>query len=138
LAAVVVIVFTVVSCRDAARLLGTVRARNPRGACAMRFIVPLILIALMLPYATGDDSPSGEWLIQPDPQMAIDAAAADAAEAAALRACAAGIDAPVAASATPLSPSSPRRAAHRVPSTQPSAVTTDGDDVGRCASRCRH
>jgi hypothetical protein len=32
----------------------------------MRLIIPLILIALMLPYATGEDEPTGEWLIPPD------------------------------------------------------------------------
>ena len=37
----------------------------------MRLIVPLILIALMLPYATSDDDePNGDWLIPPDPAIA--------------------------------------------------------------------
>jgi hypothetical protein len=35
----------------------------------MRLIIPFILIALMLPYAATDDTPSGEWRIQPDPAM---------------------------------------------------------------------
>jgi hypothetical protein len=44
----------------------------------MRLILPLILIALMLPYATSDDEPRSEWLIPPDPTMdaiAVNAAA---------------------------------------------------------------
>ena len=35
----------------------------------MRLIIPIILIALMLPYAAGEDEPTGEWLIPPDPTM---------------------------------------------------------------------
>ena len=46
----------------------------------MRLIIPLILIALLLPYATSDDDPSGEWLIPPNPNMGVVLAAADAAD----------------------------------------------------------
>jgi len=37
----------------------------------MRLIIPLILIALMLPYATGEDAPtpSGEYDIEPMPHL---------------------------------------------------------------------
>ena len=42
----------------------------------MRLIIPIILIALMLPYATGEDEPSGEWLIAPDPTMGVATSAA--------------------------------------------------------------
>jgi hypothetical protein len=41
----------------------------------MRLIIPLILIALMLPYATGEDQPTDEWLIPPDPAMGVSVAA---------------------------------------------------------------
>ena len=34
----------------------------------MRLIIPIILIALMLPYATSSDKPTGEWLVPPDPR----------------------------------------------------------------------
>ena len=37
----------------------------------MRLIIPIILIALMLPYATGEDAPTGDWLIPPDPTMGV-------------------------------------------------------------------
>jgi len=37
----------------------------------MRLIIPIILIALMLPYATGEDEPTGDWLIPPDPTMGV-------------------------------------------------------------------
>jgi hypothetical protein len=37
----------------------------------MRLILPLILIALMLPYATSDDEPTSEWLIPPDRNIGI-------------------------------------------------------------------
>ena len=37
----------------------------------MRLIIPIVLIALMLPYATGEDEPNGEWLIPPDPTMGV-------------------------------------------------------------------
>ncbi len=37
----------------------------------MRLIIPIILIALMLPYATGEDEPTGEWLVPPDPTMGV-------------------------------------------------------------------
>ena len=46
----------------------------------MRIIIPLILIALLLPYATSSDQPSDEWLIPPDPKMGVVLAAANAAD----------------------------------------------------------
>ena len=37
----------------------------------MRIIIPLILIALLLPFATSSDQPTREWLIPPDPRMGV-------------------------------------------------------------------
>jgi hypothetical protein len=42
----------------------------------MRLIIPIILIAMMLPYALGEDEPTGEWLIPPDPTMGVRLASA--------------------------------------------------------------
>ena len=55
----------------------------------MRLIVPIILIALLLPYAVGEDRPSGEWLVQPNPDILAACAADEAAEAVAAAAAAA-------------------------------------------------
>jgi len=45
----------------------------------MRLIIPIILIALLLPYATGEDSPTGEWLIPPDATTGVSVVASNAA-----------------------------------------------------------
>ena len=44
----------------------------------MRLIIPIVLIALMLPYVTSSDTPAGEWLVPPDPRMNVVLASADA------------------------------------------------------------
>ena len=72
----------------------------------MRLIIPLILIALMLPYATGGHEPSHEWLIPPDPEMGAGASAVNAAAA----------------------PSS-----HHIPTTQPATTQSIGHCYGNSA-----
>jgi hypothetical protein len=37
----------------------------------MRLIIPIILIALLLPYAISEDEPTGEWLVPPNPAMGV-------------------------------------------------------------------
>ncbi len=61
---------------DAPRVVPPGRPGGYGGIVRMRFILPFILIALMLPYALGEDEPNGEWLIPPDPTMGVPAAAA--------------------------------------------------------------